>query len=55
LAERVHAWRFPDERPLSRPEVHQVASEYGTLLEDRILWPLIFTQRLMAFRKVERV
>jgi cyclopropane fatty-acyl-phospholipid synthase-like methyltransferase len=52
LAESVHAWKFPDERPLKRPEVHQVASEYGTLLEDRILWPLIFTQRLMAFRKL---
>jgi glycosyltransferase involved in cell wall biosynthesis len=52
LAESVHAWKFPDERPLKRPEVHQVASEYGILLEDRILWPLIFTQRLMAFRKL---
>jgi putative flippase GtrA len=51
LAESVRAWKFPDERPLQRPEVHRVASEYGTLLEDRILWPLIFTQRLMAFRK----
>jgi glycosyltransferase involved in cell wall biosynthesis len=55
LAESVRAWKFPDERPLKAPEVHQVASERGTLLEDRILWPLIFTQRLMAFRKADRL
>ena len=53
LAESVRAWRFPDERPLARHEVHETASRYGALLDERVLWPLIFTQRLMAFRKID--
>ena len=52
FAESVKAWRFPDERPLLRPEVDGVASRYGTLLYERILWPLVFTQRVMVFRKL---
>ncbi|MGH9627188.1 MAG: SAM-dependent methyltransferase, partial [Bryobacteraceae bacterium] len=51
LAELFRAWRFPDERPLSVREVQDTAACYGALLEDRILWPLVFTQRMMAFRK----
>lgn len=50
-AELVRAWRFPDERPLQRREVYEVAARHGALLEERILWPLIFTQRIMTFRK----
>jgi glycosyltransferase involved in cell wall biosynthesis len=52
LAEAVRAWKFPDERPLGRREVDGVASQHGTLLYDRILWPLVFTQRVMVFRKL---
>jgi glycosyltransferase involved in cell wall biosynthesis len=51
IAEFFQAWRFPDERPLGPREVHETAVRYGALVEDRILWPLVFTQRLMAFRK----
>lgn len=50
-AELVRAWRFPDERPLQRKEVFEAAAGHGALLEERILWPLIFTQRIMTFRK----
>jgi SAM-dependent methyltransferase len=50
-AELVRAWRFPDERPLRRDEVFETAARYGALLEERILWPLVFTQRIMTFRK----
>jgi putative flippase GtrA len=50
-AELLRAWRFPDERPLQRREVYEVAARHGALLEERILWPLIFTQRIMTFRK----
>jgi glycosyltransferase involved in cell wall biosynthesis len=50
-AELVRAWRFPDERPLQRGEVYEVAARHGALLEERILWSLIFTQRIMTFRK----
>jgi putative flippase GtrA len=52
LAEAARAWRFPDERPLRAREVDGVASQHGTLLYDRILWPLVFTQRVMVFRKL---
>lgn len=51
VAELFRAWRFPDERPLPSREVHDTAARYGALVEERILWPLIFTQRMMAFRK----
>jgi cyclopropane fatty-acyl-phospholipid synthase-like methyltransferase len=43
IAEFFQAWRFPDERPLGRGEVHETAVRYGALVEDRILWPLVFT------------
>jgi glycosyltransferase involved in cell wall biosynthesis/SAM-dependent methyltransferase len=54
LAEFFRAWRFPDERPLAAHEVHDTAARHGELLDDRILWPLVFTQRMMAFRKGTR-
>jgi glycosyltransferase involved in cell wall biosynthesis len=50
-AELVRMWRFPDERPLRRNEVYDTAARYGALVEERLLWPLVFTQRMMIFRK----
>ncbi len=51
LAEAAGAWKFPDERPLSREEVVSAASEFGRVEFEKILWPIVFTQRLMVFRK----
>jgi putative flippase GtrA len=51
LAEAVGAWKFPDERPLSREEVANAAGEFGSVEFEKILWPIVFTQRLMVFRK----
>jgi putative flippase GtrA/SAM-dependent methyltransferase len=51
LTESLGAWKFPDERPLDRAEVLKAASQFGRLEFEKILWPLVFTQRLMVFRK----
>jgi putative flippase GtrA len=51
LTEAVGAWKFPDERPLERAEVMAAASELGQVEFETILWPIVFTQRLMVFRK----
>ncbi|HEU0123617.1 MAG TPA: GtrA family protein [Bryobacteraceae bacterium] len=44
-------WKFPDERPLQREEVAATLADYGEVVHERLLWPLIFTQRLMLVRK----
>ena len=51
VAEAAGRWRFPDERPLEREEVLETASRYGRLEYEKVLWPIVFTQRLMVFRK----
>jgi putative flippase GtrA len=51
LTEAVGAWQFPDERPLNRAEVVATASEFGRVEFEKLLWPLVYTQRLMVFRK----
>ncbi|HML17736.1 MAG TPA: GtrA family protein [Bryobacteraceae bacterium] len=51
IAEALGAWKFPDERPLDRAEVTAAASPFATLEFEKILWPIVFTQRLMVFRK----
>ncbi len=51
LLEIFGLWKFPDERPLLREEVRQVAEDQGVLVEERILWPLILTQGVLVARK----
>ncbi|MDX2150138.1 MAG: bifunctional glycosyltransferase family 2/GtrA family protein [Bryobacteraceae bacterium] len=50
MAEGAGVWKFPDERPLEREEVLQAVGERGELMAERLLWPLVFTQRMMLFR-----
>jgi putative flippase GtrA/phospholipid N-methyltransferase len=50
LCEAAGLWRFPDERPLDREEVLAIAREHGTVLLGKMLWPLVFTQYLIAVR-----
>ena len=51
ITEAAGAWKFPDERPLDRDEVLAAANDWGRLEFEKILWPIVFTQRLMVFRK----
>jgi SAM-dependent methyltransferase/putative flippase GtrA len=51
IAEAFRIWRFTDERPLERTEVLGVVREHGDVVFEKTLWPLVFTQRLIAVRK----
>lgn len=51
LLELGGLWKFPDERPLHRDEVVAAIGESGEVIHERILWPLILTQRLLVIRK----
>jgi glycosyltransferase involved in cell wall biosynthesis len=51
LAEAAGLWSFPDERPLSRAEVAATVEQHGQILFETVLWPLVFTQRLIVARK----
>lgn len=50
-SERLGLWAFPDERPLERKEVAQTLAAHGETLWEKTLWPLVFTQHMMAVRK----
>ncbi len=53
ICEALGFWRFPDERPLSAGEIRAAVSGHGELVFEKVLWPLVFTQRLMVIRKFE--
>jgi putative flippase GtrA len=53
-AEALGVWRFHDERPLLRDEVLEAVGDRGRLLHERVLWPIVFTQRLMVFERTGR-
>jgi SAM-dependent methyltransferase len=44
-------WRFPDERPLLADEVRASVSGKGEVVFEKVLWPLVLTQRLTVIRK----
>lgn len=44
-------WKFPDERPLRRGEVAAAVEERGTIVYEKLLWPLILTQHMIVARK----
>lgn len=50
LAERAGAWAFPDERPMEYREVENLDHGRGKLLAAATLWPLVLTQRAVAWR-----
>jgi SAM-dependent methyltransferase len=49
-AEIFGLWKFPDERAMDFTELHETAASLGTLLHKEILWPLILTQVMAAYR-----
>lgn len=51
LLEALGLWKFPDERPLSASEVEKAVLERGSLLDRRVLWPLLLTQGMVVARR----
>jgi len=51
LTGELGMWNFPDERPLHRAEVASTLEKHGELFSEKLLWPLVFTQRIMVVRK----
>jgi len=51
ITEGVGLWKFPDERPLAREEVAAAIGDRAEIVEEKLLWPLVFTQRMMLARK----
>jgi cyclopropane fatty-acyl-phospholipid synthase-like methyltransferase len=51
VAEWAGLWKFPDERPLEAGEVREAAGRKGESLSEEVLWPIVFTQRMVLVRK----
>ncbi len=51
LIEVLGMWKFPDERPLDRPEVLAAVRERGDVVYEKLLWPLFLTQALIVAKK----
>ncbi len=51
VVELLGIWRFPDERPLLSDEVRASVSGQGEIVFEKVLWPIVFTQRLTVIRK----
>ncbi len=51
LCEGLGLWKFPDERPLTREEVAATVGERGRIVYEKMLWPIVFTQRMIVARK----
>jgi hypothetical protein len=54
LAEAAGAWIFHDERPLTVKEVKQRVAGQGEILEQGIIWPIVFTQGYLVMRPLPR-
>jgi SAM-dependent methyltransferase len=52
LCELLGRWKFPDERPVARSEVLECIAGRGRVVFEQVLWPIVFTQRLMVIRKL---
>jgi hypothetical protein len=51
VLEALGLWIFFDERPLTRNEVARTMGGHGTIVEERLLWPLVLTQRVIVVKK----
>lgn len=49
--EFLRLWRFYDERPLLREEVARDVTPHGTIVSEKLLWPLVLTQHVLVVRK----
>ena len=50
-AERIGAWRFPDERPLGYDEVARAVESHADILYSGIAWGIVLTQMWIVARK----
>jgi hypothetical protein len=50
LAQASGHWIFHDERPLTLEEVRQRVAGQGEILEQGIIWPIVFTQGYLVMR-----
>jgi cyclopropane fatty-acyl-phospholipid synthase-like methyltransferase len=50
MAEALRLWSFPDERPLTMPEVLAAVDGRGDLAEQGIIWPIVYTQGLVVVK-----
>jgi SAM-dependent methyltransferase len=50
LSEVLGLWIFHDERPLSGQEVSDAVKDNGTILYEKIIWPIFLTQKIMVIR-----
>ena len=48
IAELTGQWRFHDERPLRLEEIKPTVEAYGSLIATYLIWPIIFTQQMIA-------
>ena len=46
-------WNFAEARPITRQEVLYFAAPFADLVEEKTLWPLLYTQQLIIIRKRE--
>ncbi len=51
LSELLGLWMFHDERPLREDEVKYALDGLGTIEHNKIIWPIMLTQRIMVVRK----
>jgi SAM-dependent methyltransferase len=51
MAEAIGKWPFPDETPLKTEAVEQQMGKHGVILRRDLVWPIIFTQCIVAATK----
>ena len=53
VAEFSNTWIFHDERPLTRDEVISTTRNYGKILDEKVNWLIVFTQRILVIQKTD--
>lgn len=48
IAERIGAWQFPDERPLTFNEVETQIARHGKIVHSQVNWPIVLTQGVVV-------
>ncbi|MDP3735407.1 MAG: glycosyltransferase [bacterium] len=51
VAVLVGKWIYHDERPLTMHEVETTVKEHGTIIEQKIIWPILLTQAVIVAKK----
>lgn len=51
ISETLGLWIFHDERPVTEEEISNILKDHGKILHSQIIWPILFTQRIVVVRK----